>query len=96
MAGTFNTKGALLLSLLALISIPGCWAALSARDDNNSYIIDWKGESWTLVPVNNSRVDSLRDIRDGVYSIELASVRPQCDLGRGAYEACFWESFLYQ
>ena len=70
--------------LLALVSMYGCSGTLSARDDRDSYTIDLKGESWELVPVNNTRVESLRDIRDGVYSIELASVRPQCDLGRGA------------
>ncbi|KAI8110445.1 hypothetical protein M9435_002120 [Picochlorum sp. BPE23] len=80
--GTFNTKTTRVLSLLLLVFIPSCWATVSTRDDRKSYIIDWKGESWTLVPVNNSRVDSLRDVRDGVYSIELASVRPECDLGR--------------
>lgn len=39
--------------------------------------------AWTLIRKENERLKSLKDLRDGVYSLELASSRSSCGSGPG-------------
>lgn len=47
-------------------------------------------DGWTLIPVQQKVVQSLKDLVEGVYMIEFASVRRGCDRGverTGMYQA---------
>ena len=43
-----------------------------------------KDESWNLVPVEPQPIRSLDELTDGVYTVELASLRTSCGKGQGA------------
>lgn len=36
-------------------------------------------DSWKLIPSKNGSVNSLADLKDGVYAFELASARSGCE-----------------
>ena len=42
-----------------------------------------KDNSWSLIDVKPEPIRSLDDIKDGVYSVELASTRTSCGKGQG-------------
>lgn len=46
-----------------------------AAKAGNTY---FDANSWKLIPAGNKTVDSLADLRDGVYLLELSVARRQC------------------
>lgn len=50
-------------------------SATDARIDKDEY---FQNDSWRLIPAENKIVSTLSDLKDGVYFLELSSIRSEC------------------
>lgn len=67
---------ALLVLLQVWIGVSGYPMAIDIEKNINTFI---KKDSWALAPVGeNATVQSVTDLRDGVYAISLTAERPAC------------------
>jgi hypothetical protein len=53
-------------------------AEQAGTDLKNDYL---KKDAWNLVEAGNKAITSLSELSDGVFSIELAAVRSDCETG---------------
>jgi hypothetical protein len=68
-----STRAGMLCLVLALLL--QCRSLGEARQ---SKAAGFDHDAWELLPVENGSINSLSDVSDGVYSIELAETRPAC------------------
>ena len=69
------------LCLALLLLWPEARAA--SRWHNTRFNSRSPGNSWALKPVTKQLIETIDDLRDGVYSLELAAARPtSCKVSR--------------
>ena len=71
----------LVVTLALLVPVRGVFGAGKGAIRDDTFQYTRKKQSWTLSAVDNRRVETLKDLKTGVYLVELADTRASCPRG---------------
>lgn len=69
------------VTLVLLAPVRGVLGAEKGAIRDGTFQYTRKNQSWLLAAVDNRRVETLKDLKTGVYLVELAATRGSCPRG---------------